>query len=157
MTVAGQPPVTYGYDDANRLTSVTQGTSVVTITYDDADRRSTLTLPNGIVTTYGYDSANQLTSLTYALGQTTLGTLTVRIRRGWTADAGGRDMGPHRAAADGEFGKLRCGQPFAPVGRERFQLRQQWQSRQRRPHQLQLECPESDHGSLRRHVGDLCV
>src|SRR5262249_53937258 len=54
----------------------TQGTSAVAITYDDANRRSTLTLPNGIVTTYGYDNANQLTSLTYTLGQTTLGTLT---------------------------------------------------------------------------------
>jgi YD repeat-containing protein len=29
MTVAGQPVVTYAYDDAHRLTSITQGTSVV--------------------------------------------------------------------------------------------------------------------------------
>ena len=35
-----------------------------------------MTYPNGIVATYGYDNANQLTSLTYALGTTTLGTLT---------------------------------------------------------------------------------
>jgi RHS repeat-associated protein len=84
MTVAGQPTVTYDYDNANRLTSVTQATSTVTFTYDDVDRRSTLTLPNGIVTTYGYDNANQLTSLTYTLGQTTLGTLT------YTYDLAGR-------------------------------------------------------------------
>jgi RHS repeat-associated protein len=84
MTVAGQPTVTYGYDNANRLTSVVQGTSTVTPTYDEVDRRSTLTLPNGIVATYGYDNANQLTSLTYTLGQTTLGTLT------YTYDLAGR-------------------------------------------------------------------
>src|SRR5207245_1444397 len=54
----------------------TQGTSVVCFTYDDANRRSTLTLPNGIVTSYGYDSAKQVTSLAFTLGQTTLGTLT---------------------------------------------------------------------------------
>lgn len=76
MTVAGQAPVTYGYDNANRLTSITQGASVVAFTYDDADRRSTLTLPNGVVTTSGYDNANQLTSLTFVLGPSTLGTLT---------------------------------------------------------------------------------
>src|SRR5206468_10440834 len=68
MTVAGQPGATYGRDDANRLTSVTQGTSVLRTTYDDADRRSTLTLPNGNVTTYGYDDGNRLTSLTYTVG-----------------------------------------------------------------------------------------
>src|SRR5690242_9069812 len=65
MTVAGQPTITYGYDEANRLSSVTQGTSVVAIAYDDANRRSTLTLPNGIDVAYGYDDASQLTSLTY--------------------------------------------------------------------------------------------
>lgn len=52
--------------------------------YDHADRRSTLTLPNGIVTSYGYDDSNQLTSLVYGLGQTTLGTLT------FTYDLAGR-------------------------------------------------------------------
>jgi YD repeat-containing protein len=83
MTVTGQPTVTYGYDDANRLTSVTQGINVVTITYDEADRRSTLTLPNGIVTTYGYDDGNQLTSLTYTLSETTLGTL--MYPRSWSS------------------------------------------------------------------------
>src|SRR5206468_10593655 len=59
---------------------------VVTITSDDAGRRSTLTLPNGMVTTYGYNDANELTSLTYALGQTTLGTFT------YAYDAAGRRM-----------------------------------------------------------------
>ncbi len=76
MTVQGQPPVVYGYDDANRLTSVTQGTSVVTITFDDANRRYTLTLPNGIVRAPSYDDANQSAGLTYTLGSSTIGSLT---------------------------------------------------------------------------------
>lgn len=41
------------YDDAHRLTSITQGTDIVAFTYDDANRRATLTYPNGIVATYG--------------------------------------------------------------------------------------------------------
>src|SRR5437867_5671737 len=76
MTIAGQTAVSYSYDDAHRLTSITQGSATVSLTYDSANRRSTLTFPNGIVATYGYDNANQLTSLTYALGGTTLGNLT---------------------------------------------------------------------------------
>jgi RHS repeat-associated protein len=76
MTVAGQPQVTYGYDDANRLTSITQGSSVVGFTYDDADRRTQQMLPNGVIVDYGYDAASQIASLTYTLGATTLGDLT---------------------------------------------------------------------------------
>jgi YD repeat-containing protein len=34
MTVAGQPAVMYDFDDANRLTTITQGSSVVTFEYD---------------------------------------------------------------------------------------------------------------------------
>ncbi|MCC6141996.1 MAG: hypothetical protein IT389_15430 [Nitrospira sp.] len=45
MTLAGQAAVAYGYDNANRLTTITQGSSSVTIGYDDADRRASLTLP----------------------------------------------------------------------------------------------------------------
>src|SRR5262249_14235377 len=102
MTVGGQPTVNYGYDDANRLTSVVEGTSTVTITYDDSDRRSTLTLPNGIVTTYSYDNASQLTGLTYTLGQTTLGTLT------YTYDAAGR-----RTQVDGTWARTGLPQALA--------------------------------------------
>ncbi len=103
MTVAGQPAVSYGYDDAHRLTSITQGTSIVGFTYDDADRRSTLTLPNGIVTAYGYDDANQLTSLTYTSGLTTLGTLTY-----------GYDAVGHRTTVGGTW--ARTGLPQAVAG-----------------------------------------
>jgi RHS repeat-associated protein len=92
--------VSYGYDDANRLTSITQGTAVVAFTYDDANRRSTLTYPSGITATYGYDSANQLTSLTYTSGSTTLGTLS------YVYDATGR-----RASVGGSW--ARTGIPAA--------------------------------------------
>jgi len=60
MTVAGQPVVTYGYDNPHQLTSITQGTATIGMSYDAANRRSTLTLANGIVATYGYDSASHL-------------------------------------------------------------------------------------------------
>jgi YD repeat-containing protein len=61
MTVAGQAQVVYGYDDANRLTTITQGSPVVTFGYDAANRRTSLTLPNGVVVEYAYDAASRLT------------------------------------------------------------------------------------------------
>jgi YD repeat-containing protein len=84
MTVAGQPTVNYTWDNANRLTQITQGTATVTIGYDNSNRRTSLTLPNGVVAAYGYDAASRVTSVTYTLGQTTLGNLT------YTYDANGR-------------------------------------------------------------------
>jgi RHS repeat-associated protein len=76
MTVTGQTAVSYAYDSANRLTQITQGTPTVSFVYDNANRRSTLTLPNGIVTSYGYDDASELTGIIYTTGSTTLGDLT---------------------------------------------------------------------------------
>jgi RHS repeat-associated protein len=76
MTVAGQSAISYGYDDANRLTSITQGSATVTITYDNSDRPVTVTYPNGIVRTNGYNAASQVTSITYTVGATTLGDVT---------------------------------------------------------------------------------
>jgi len=81
MTVAGQSAVSYGYDNANRLTSITQGSSSVSIAYDNANRRTTLTLPNGLQLTYGFDNANELTGPTYKLGSTTVGSLTYALSR----------------------------------------------------------------------------
>src|SRR5437867_1006568 len=75
MIVPGQPEISYAYDPASRLTSITQGSSLVQFAYDAASRRTTLTLPNGVSTQYGYDAASQLTALTYKLGTTTLGDL----------------------------------------------------------------------------------
>ena len=49
MTVSGQAAVGYGYDAANRLTGITQGSTTVGFGYDGAGRRTSLTLPNGTV------------------------------------------------------------------------------------------------------------
>ncbi len=72
----GQPQVTYTYDNANRLTAITQSTSTVTIAYDDADRRTSVTYPNTNKAEYAYNAASELTTVTYKQGTTTLGTLT---------------------------------------------------------------------------------
>ena len=76
MTVAGQAGFTYNYDNANRLTQISEGSAAVSFAYDSSNRRTSLTLPNGIVMSYGYDNASQLTGITYTNGSTTLGTLT---------------------------------------------------------------------------------
>ena len=55
MTVVGQPVVDYSFDNANRLTGLTQGTSSVAVSYDSASRRTNVTLPNGVVAAYTYD------------------------------------------------------------------------------------------------------
>ena len=72
MQVVGQTAVTYGYDNANRLTGVTQGSNAVGFTYDAASRRTLATLPNLVTIDYGYDDANELTALTYKRSGATL-------------------------------------------------------------------------------------
>jgi RHS repeat-associated protein len=84
MTVLGQPAVSYTYDNADRLTGITQGSSAVSIALDADSRRTSLTLPNGVVGTYSYDTGSQLTGISYSFGQMSLGTLS------YTYDAGGR-------------------------------------------------------------------
>ena len=59
----GAVQVTYGYDDASRLVTITRGTASFTLGYDDASRRTSLSYPNGIVTSYTYDSLSRLTNL----------------------------------------------------------------------------------------------
>lgn len=49
------------HDNANRLTQITQGASVVQFGYDTANRRTSLTLPNNILVEYGYDAASRIT------------------------------------------------------------------------------------------------
>lgn len=88
MTVVGQSqPIQYGYDNANRLTSIAQGTVSVGLQYDSANRLQTLTLPNGIVQTYGFDAANELSSISYDRGATHVGDLA------YTYDGAGRRNG----------------------------------------------------------------
>ena len=77
MTVAGQSAVNYTYDNANRVTQITQGSSTVSYTHDAAGRRTSLTLPNGVLVEYTYDVASRLTEITYKQnGTTLLGNLT---------------------------------------------------------------------------------
>jgi RHS repeat-associated protein len=100
MTVAGQPTVNYTFNAANRLTAMTQGSSIVQTGYDAANRRTTLTLPNGIVTSYGYDAASGLAGMTYSFGSTLLGSL------GY-----GYDLSGKRTSMSGSF--ARTGVPNA--------------------------------------------
>jgi RHS repeat-associated protein len=80
----------YGYDNANRLTSVdNQGTPgvphvVLTSGYDNAGNRTSMTDSLGGVTGYAYDSRNQLTSLTQS------GTGVAPKRADFTYDGAGR-------------------------------------------------------------------
>ena len=74
----------YAYSPTGRLATVTQGSQQAVYTYDTDDRVSSETLPNGVVATPTYDIAGQLSSLTYAKGSTTLGNLV------YTYDAAGR-------------------------------------------------------------------
>ncbi|WP_302179806.1 RHS repeat domain-containing protein, partial [Xanthomonas fragariae] len=66
----------YGYDTADRLTEITQGTEKVSFAYDPANRRITQTLPNHVQTAYTYNNANQVTGLAWGkAGQAALGSL----------------------------------------------------------------------------------
>jgi RHS repeat-associated protein len=95
MTPSGGTQVTYGYDNADRLTSITQGSSTVSFAYDVASRRTTLTLANGITVTYGYDNGNQLTSIEYRdASNTLLGDLTY-----------GYDLAGRRTSGGGSFAR----------------------------------------------------
>jgi RHS repeat-associated protein len=76
MAVSGQTAVTYGFDNANRLTQISQGSANVSFGYDNDSRRTSLTLPNGVSMNYSYDAASQLSGITYKNGSTTLGNLT---------------------------------------------------------------------------------
>lgn len=75
---------TYTYDNASRLTKITQGTQNTLFTYDAASRRTKVTQPNTVSTTVTYDAAGQVTQLSYAKGTTSLGTLS------YSYDLGGR-------------------------------------------------------------------
>ena len=75
MQVAGQQQVSYTWDNANRLTAITQGSSAVDISYDNVNRRTSLTLPNGVTVGYGFDNDSHVTGLTYSAGDSQLGNL----------------------------------------------------------------------------------
>ena len=87
LSLDGQLFVTYAYDDASRLTSITRGSSVFGFGYDDVNRRTSMTYPNGVTTSYGYDDLNRLTSLGAVLDGTTPITCF-----GYTYDAAGNRL-----------------------------------------------------------------
>jgi RHS repeat-associated protein len=76
IAVSGQTAFNYTFDNANRLTQISQGSANVSFGYDNDSRRTSLTLPNGVSMNYGYDAASQLTGITYKNGATTIGNLT---------------------------------------------------------------------------------
>ena len=65
LTYPGNKKVIYTYDELNRLKTVKIDwlNQTATYNYDDAGRLTSLTNFNGTVTTYGYDNANRLTAL----------------------------------------------------------------------------------------------
>ncbi|MCA9854768.1 MAG: RHS repeat protein, partial [Dehalococcoidia bacterium] len=70
----GSDQVTYGYDDANRLVSVTDwNADETTYAYDNANRMTTVTFPSAVdvVSTYTYDDADRLTGIDHVQGGTT--------------------------------------------------------------------------------------
>jgi YD repeat-containing protein len=67
--------VNYTYDNADRLTQISQATSNTSFTYDNANRRVSLTLPNNVVVSYSYDHDSRLTGINYQFGSAALGNL----------------------------------------------------------------------------------
>jgi len=72
LSLNGTLFVSYGPDDASRLTTITRGSNTFTFGYDNANRRTSLAAPNAINTSYTYDNLNRLTNLTATLGSTTI-------------------------------------------------------------------------------------
>jgi len=102
MTVAGQPSVSYTYDDADRPIQITQGSAAVAFSYDAGNRRTSLTLPNGITTVYNYNASSQLTGISYQLGATTLGDLNY-----------GYDIVGRRTSVGGSYARTNVPTPLA--------------------------------------------
>src|SRR5713226_777865 len=104
MSVSGQTAVTYTYDNANRLTLISQGSANVSFGYDNDSRRTSLTLSNGVSLNYGYDAASQLTSITYKNGSTTIGNLTYAY-----------DLAGRRTGVGGSYARTGTPQAASPA------------------------------------------
>jgi RHS repeat-associated protein len=89
MTVSGQAQIVYGYDNGNRLTSITQNASVVSMGYDAASRRTLLTLPNEVTVEATYDPASRVSAIAYRNASGTLGDLTYTYDAAWSRVAMG--------------------------------------------------------------------
>ncbi len=75
----------YAYDDAGRITRITQQGQVTTYAWDADNRLTGKMLPNGIGVTYTYDDAGQVTDIAYGRSD---GTLIERVS--YQYDAAGR-------------------------------------------------------------------
>jgi RHS repeat-associated protein len=74
MTVPGQSQITYGYNNAGQVTSLTQGSTVVSLDYFADGRLQTLTLkpsPTPVTQNYTYDDAGELSQISYTHGAST--------------------------------------------------------------------------------------
>jgi RHS repeat-associated protein len=105
MQVAGQPAVAYGYNRADQPTSITKGDQVVGFGYDAAGRPATRSLPNGVAQAYGYDDGSQLISITYQRGASTLGEITY-----------GYDRSGRRSTVGGSYARTAVPDPFTGAG-----------------------------------------
>ena len=74
LKLDGSSYATYAYDNANRLTGITNtsDSTATTYSYDIANRLTSRLLPNGVTTTYDFDGMSRLTSLKDALTSATL-------------------------------------------------------------------------------------
>jgi RHS repeat-associated protein len=63
-TTDGAGSKSYGYDDVSRLISVTRGSSSFGYDYDAAGNLTETTYPDSTIVDYGYDDAEQLASMT---------------------------------------------------------------------------------------------
>lgn len=74
LTYPDGKTIVYGYDNADRITSVSPDWDSGSYSYQYANHRLiTMTNPAGVVTTYNYDTANRLNSITHRQGSQTLG------------------------------------------------------------------------------------
>jgi RHS repeat-associated protein len=63
----------YGYDNADRLTSISRGSASFSYSYDNANNLTQTTHPDSTSITYGYDNAERLSSMTQASNTTSYG------------------------------------------------------------------------------------
>lgn len=68
-------PVTYGYDDAGRMTSVTDWNATETAFDYDANSNLTTVASPTVTDTFGYDRANRIETIAWTAGSTQLGSL----------------------------------------------------------------------------------
>jgi YD repeat-containing protein len=99
----GTQTVTYGYDAASKLTSVTDWNSnQTTYGYNNAGMLTTVTLPSstGVTGTYGYDNADRLTSVSWLKGGNTLASATYTLNAVGNRTQRVDQLGTHTYAYD---------------------------------------------------------